>query len=79
MNVVTITELRALMRDLKIVELLGKCPFSVTSNGEEVAYFCRKDGVIVVDDLHPRVRNQLRAREQMARRGMPKNIRIESD
>jgi len=48
-------------------------PVIVTYDGSPVGIFCSLDGVIVVEDLHPRVQNQLRAQESKARAGMPKS------
>ena len=48
-------------------------PVIVTYDGKPVGVFCSLDGVIVVEDLHPRVRNNLRAQEKLARAGMPKD------
>ena len=51
-------------------------PIGLTVNGEIFAVVSPSDGVIVVSDLHPRVRNMLRQQELRARSGMPKPERI---
>jgi len=54
-------------------------PIGLTVNGEIFAVVSPSDGVIVVSDLHPRVRNMLRQQELRARAGMPKPERIRLD
>jgi len=52
-------------------------PCILTFNGEPVALVAAPEDVIIVSDLHPRVRNTLRAQEKRARAGMiaPERVR----
>jgi len=55
-------------------EQLKTCmPAIVTYDGKPVGVFCSLDGVIVIEDLHIRVQNMLKALEKRARMGMPKD------
>jgi len=51
-------------------------PVAVLVDGESKFVICNKDDVIVLTDLHIRVRNMLRALEKRARAGMPKDTKI---
>jgi len=53
------------------IEALG-LPILITFDGKPFGVLSSLDGVIVVEDLHPRVRIMLRAQEAKARAGMPK-------
>lgn len=46
-------------------------PLMITYLGEDTYYLARLEDVIVVGDLHPRVRATLNAIERRARVGMP--------
>jgi len=54
-----------------------QAPFRVLFEGEPIGIFSRVEDVMVMSDLHPRVQQQFRAREQLVRRGMPKPERID--
>ncbi len=56
------------MGAFKIKKLL---PLEVTVDGEPSYIVCNVADVIVVSDLHIRVRNMLKAQEKRARMGMP--------
>jgi len=64
------------MKRLKASEALELVPFDVTSDGQRLFTVCNEEDVIVVKDLHIRVRNALRAQEKKARAGMPREIKI---
>jgi len=51
-------------------------PLVITYDGEPTFVLTKPDGVVVVEDLHPRVRNMLRALEKRARAGMAPSEKI---
>ena len=51
-------------------------PAIIAFDGSPIGVFCSIDGVIVVEDLHPRVKNLLQAQEKRARIGMPKTEKV---
>ena len=57
-------------------EIIEAMPCTILSDGEPIAVLSKAEDVIVISDLHIRVRNQLRAREAVVRRGMPKPIKL---
>ena len=57
-------------------ELEELMPVAVSFDGDIVGIFSKADDVIVVGDMHPRVQIQLRAKEQLVRRGMPNPEKI---
>jgi hypothetical protein len=63
MNTMTKTDLFKLPA-AKIKELL---PLVITSDGEIVCVMVDTEKVLLIDDLHPRVQIQLKARETLAR------------
>lgn len=75
MNITTTTDLKKIAgRDLPNLS-----PIAVTFDGEVVAYIVKPEDVIIIGDLHPRVKKQFRAQEQKVRRGMANPRRIELD
>ncbi len=48
-------------------------PTVVTMDGEPYGLVAPPDDVVYIGDMHPRVKIQLKAREALARKGMPKN------
>ena len=73
MNVLTKTEFNR-KPATEIVEL---APIKILSDGEPIGFFGNIKDFIYVGDLHPRVKIQLRAREELVRKGMvSKDIRI---
>jgi len=52
-------------------------PVRILFEGEPFAVFSKVEDVMIMSDLHPRVQQQFRAREQLVRRGMPKPERID--
>jgi len=71
MNILPIS----MIRQKKVDEVLALLPIKITSDGEIVAVMAKPDDIIVVQDLHPRVRNMLKALEAKARMGMRKDVR----
>ena len=67
MNVLSISEFRRETGE-KLLEL---APIKLLSNGEPVGFFGKIEDFIYIGDLHPRVRIQLKAKEQMIRQGIP--------
>lgn len=59
-------------RKLSVEEIKTQMPLAITSDGEPFAYLVDLTEVIVVSDLHPRVRNMLQMQERRARGGMAK-------
>lgn len=67
MNLMTISKFKATSVD-KIKELL---PLTILVNEDVAFVVCDPEETIVLQDLHPAVKIQLRAREKRARAGMP--------
>ena len=63
-------------RRMNTEQLKEVMPLLVTFDGEPWAYFVDAKDIIVVSDLHIRVRNNLRAQEKRARIGMPQVEKI---
>jgi len=59
-------------RKLSVEDIKAQMPLAITSDNEPFAYLVDLEDVIVVSDLHPRVRNMLQMQERKARGGMPK-------
>jgi len=74
MNKIALSKLRT----FKVGNIKRLLPAVVTVDTEDVFVISNAEDVIVVSDLHPRVRNQLRAQEKKARAGMPKEVKITS-
>ena len=55
------------------------CPIMVTVDGEPAFIVCQEEDVILISDLHIRVRNMLRAMEKRARVGMPADVMITAE
>jgi len=67
MNLMTVSKFKA----TNVETLKTLLPITVLVN-EEVAFMvCDPEQVIALQDLHPAVKMQLRAREKRARAGMP--------
>ena len=64
------------LRTAPLEELKKVMPAIVEYNGEPVGVFANLDGVIVIEDLHPRVQHILKAHETRARMGMPPVQRV---
>jgi len=47
-------------------------PVELLFEGEPIGLFVKKDDVMVISDLHIRVRNRFKAQEAIVRMGMPK-------
>jgi hypothetical protein len=74
MNVISVTEFRKLSMP-KIKELM---PLKLLADGEPVAFVGHVDDFIYIGDMHPRVQNQFRAREELVRSGMTtRDIRVD--
>lgn len=72
MNNIAMMDFRRMSKE-QIDEAL---PFVITYNGEDTFVMAHLGGVIVTEDLHPRVRNMLMAREKRARAGMPQGEKV---
>lgn len=57
---------------LTVKEMKKLMPLIVHVEGENFAIFARPEDIIYIGDMHPRVKNFLRARERLARVGMNK-------
>jgi len=58
-------------------EVLELAPIKILSDGELIGFFGKLEDFIYIGDMHPRVKIQLKAREQLARTGMvSKDIRV---
>lgn len=67
MHTMSMSEFRKLDRE-GIKSIL---PVLLTFDGAPLCVASSPDGVIVIEDLHPRVRNALKAQEKKARGGLP--------
>ena len=65
------------LKKSSIEALADYLPLLVTFEGQDAFVLGSKDEVIILSDLHPRVRNMLLAQERKARVGMPANEDIE--
>jgi len=63
-------------RRLTVKEIKASLPLKVTADGQLIAYIVNLDDVIVINDLHPRVKTRLQMMERQARRGMPKSEKL---
>ena len=64
---------------LRKAEIVASLPFELLADGSPIAVIASVAGVIVIEDLHPRVQNQLKAKEKLARSGMPMIERVHAD
>ena len=58
------------VRKIGVNAAIEHLPLAVTLEGEVKFYAVKESDVIIIGDLHPRVRNMLRAMEKKARAGM---------
>lgn len=73
MNVLTLSE----FKKRNATEVKELAPIKILSDGEPMGFFGSFEDFIYIGDMHPRVKIQLRAREQLVRRGMTsKDIRV---
>jgi len=72
MNIISWSELRS----LSATETLKILPVTITVNGFAVMGLDKIEDIMITSDLHPNVKMQLKAREQMARAGMPPTKKI---
>ena len=72
MKVLPISELRRLSG----TEMKDAAPIIVTIEGKEELILAGINDVIVINDLHPRLRNRFKAMEKRARIGMPAPIKV---
>lgn len=72
MNTVTQSEFSRMTMDEKR-EIV---PAILTADGEDFAMIVQPQDVVVISDLHPRVRNMIKNMELKARAGMPKPIKV---
>ena len=61
----------AVLKTTNFAELSAITPAIITWNGEPQMIIAPCDSIVVISDLHPRVRAQLKAMETKARAGMP--------
>ena len=54
-------------------------PVVLTLNGQPMAICLEPKDAIFLGDLHPRVRNMLKAMEARARVGMPKDVQTDAE
>lgn len=75
MNTMPVSE----FKKLTVKQMLNILPIVLTADGKSfgVVIGQLKD-VVVIGDLHPRVRNRFRAMEEKVRRGMPKTRELKS-
>lgn len=72
MNTVNVS----VFRSLTVEKMRGLMPFTLLADGEPIAVVSKAEDVIVISDMHPRVRIQFKAKEAMIRRGMPKPEKV---
>ena len=60
-------------------KIAEKLPMEVTLDGEPMFIISKAEDVIVVSDLHIRVRNMLKAMEKRARIGMHPTVQITTE
>ena len=59
------------MRKLSVEDIKTQMPLRVTSDHIPIAYLVSLEDVVIVSDLHPRVRNTIQMQVRRARGGMP--------
>jgi len=75
MRVISIGEFKR----LRIEEIKAAMPFRLTAGGEPFAFVAAEKDIIVISDLHIRVRNQMKAKEKLARSGMLKEEKVHAE
>lgn len=65
------------LRRMNAAEIKQNIPAEILFEGEVLCVLASIEDMIVVSDLHPRVRNSLKALERKARGGMAKPVRVE--
>jgi hypothetical protein len=73
MNILTMSDFKRKTNE----ELKKLMPIKLTHNGEVFCFVGQAEDFIFIGDLHPRVKIQFRAKEQMVRKGMPKDTTID--
>ncbi len=63
------------VKKLSLAKLQELAPVTILGDGTPAFFLDKVESVIVTSDLHPRVRNNLRAQEKRARVGMPPPVR----
>ncbi len=59
-------------------ELKSMLPCWMTYGPDTVCLMCAPEDIIYIGDLHPRVRNQFKAKEELVRRGMSKQSTLDT-
>ena len=75
MKTIPISEFRKLNRE----GMEAIAPAIILYDGFEVGVFCAKDKVVVIEDLHPRMQQKIKALEEIARMGLPKVTKVYAD
>ena len=75
MNIIPLSEIKR----LSVVEIEKLIPIIISTDGNARWVLCETEDIIVVGDLHPAMRNILRAKEKLARMGMPQPVKIDSE
>ena len=66
----------SVFRSLTVEKMREAMPFTLLADGEPIAVVSKAEDVIVISDMHPRVRIQFKAKEAVIRRGMPKPEKV---
>ncbi len=68
MKTVSLSEFRS----MRVADIKENLPLQITAESEILGTFGKADGFIYIGDMHPRVQNQFKNREQLVRQGMPR-------
>ena len=60
------------------IRIKSLLPVEILVDGKVEAILSRDEDVIVISDLHPRMRNMLKAMEKKARFGMPRPEKVDT-
>ena len=66
MNTTPVSKFRMLSKE----DMLELRPVILTFDGEPIGVFADPNGVVVIEDMHPAVRQSFRAKENVIRSGM---------
>ncbi len=72
MNTITGAQFRRLSQE----GMMSSLPLIITHNDNPTAVVARPEDVVILSDLHPRMRNMIKAMEKRARMGMPPPERV---
>jgi hypothetical protein len=70
---------KATFSKLGVESLKNAKPCIVTGEGEVIGLWVDPNDIVCLMDLHPTVRRQFKAREELVRRGMPSPVKLTNE